>query len=184
MTPDPDAGGRFFFAVWPDRETQERIGAAAAVVQCGAGAQFVPRENYHLTLAFVGEADSSQLSVLRQIGRDLGGPGFQLKFDVYEYWPKPEVVVAAARDIPAVLGDIWQRLHRDLAGHALAQKPKRLRPHATLARKVTQAPVWPDMSAFEWRAREFSLVRSDSAGAGSVYTVLDTWSLLDESSKE
>jgi RNA 2',3'-cyclic 3'-phosphodiesterase len=171
---------RCFFAVWPDAAARQRIAAAAALVEGGDGARPVPPENYHLTLAFVGEIAAAQLAVLRQVGRELRAPGFTLAFDAYEYWPKPEVVVAAAREIPTALSEIWQRLHRDLNGQGLALAPKRLRPHVTLARKVTQAPVWPAMSPFEWRALEFSLVRSDSAAAGPVYTVVDTWPLLDE----
>lgn len=181
---DPGGAGlRLFFAVWPDPDTQQRIAATASAVECGAGARLVPRENYHLTLAFVGEVAVSQLALLQQIGRDLRAPGFALQFDAYEYWPKPEVVVAAAREIPAALSDIWQRLHGDLARHRLVLNPERLRPHTTLARKVSQAPVWTAMSAFVWTAREFSLVRSDTAGTRSAYTVVDTWPLLDEPSK-
>jgi 2'-5' RNA ligase len=171
---------RCFFAVWPDAAARQRIAAAAAVVEGGEGARRVPPQNYHLTLAFVGEIATAQLAVLRQIGRALRATGCTLTFDAYEYWPKPEVVVAAAREIPAALSDLWQQLHRDLNGHGLALAPKRLRPHVTLARKVTQAPVWPAMSPFEWRALEFSLVRSDTASAGALYTVVDTWALLDE----
>jgi hypothetical protein len=36
------------------------------------------------------------------------------------------------------------------------------------------------MSPVVWRAASFSLVRSDTGGTESAYTVLDTWSLLDE----
>jgi 2'-5' RNA ligase len=43
--------------------------------------------------------------------------------------------------------------------------------------------VWPAMPTFEWIAREFSLVRSDLGSTQSVYTVVDSWPLLDESSK-
>ena len=50
----------------------------------------------------------------------------------------------------------------------------------TLARKVTQAPVLQAMSPVSWRAMNFSLIRSDTGGVESAYTVLDTWSLLDE----
>ena len=171
---------RCFFAVWPDAAARRRIAAAAALVEGGDGARPVPPENYHLTLAFVGEIAAAQLAVLRQVGRELRAPGFTLAFDAYEYWPKPEVVVAAAREIPSALSGLWQRLHRDLNEHGLALAPKRLRPHVALARKVTQAPVWPAMSPFEWSALEFSLVRSESAAAGPVYTVVDTWPLLDE----
>ncbi|MDB6087195.1 MAG: 2-5 ligase, partial [Gammaproteobacteria bacterium] len=93
------------------------------------------------------------------------------------------VVVAAARTIPAELERLWQQLHRDLAEHRWALDSKRLRPHVTLARKVSQAPVFPALSAFEWPVRDFSLMRSDTSGIQPSYTVLDTWPLLYDSVK-
>ena len=52
--------------------------------------------------------------------------------------------------------------------------------HVTLARKVVQASVLQAMSPLLWCAHSFSLVRSEMSGAHSVYTVVDTWQLLDE----
>jgi 2'-5' RNA ligase len=57
---------------------------------------------------------------------------------------------------------------------------ERLRAHVTLARKVSQAPVLQAMSPIAWRATNFSLIRSDTGGAASAYTVVETWPLLDE----
>jgi 2'-5' RNA ligase len=117
---------------------------------------------------------------LRQIGRDLCARSCLLRFDAYEYWPKPEVAVASARDIPEPLQALWASLHARLADSGFVLQPKRLRPHVTLARKVAQAPVPATMSPFEWTANEFHLVRSTTGAEHSVYTVVDTWPLLDE----
>jgi 2'-5' RNA ligase len=83
--------------------------------------------------------------------------------------------VAAARAAPLGLLDLWAKLN-----DAIGLPRKRLRAHVTLARKVTQAPVPQAMSPIEWQATDFSLIRSDTGGIESAYTVLDTWSLLDE----
>jgi 2'-5' RNA ligase len=182
MTDSKVSAARLFFALWPDAKTRERIASAAAALTLQGDVVAVPQENYHLTLAFVGAA-SPQLPELLQIGRSSSAPGFTLTFDAYEYWPKPEVAVAAARTIPPHLEQLWQRLHRDLASHQLALNPKRLRPHVTIARKVSQEPGRPAMSPFSWDARAFSLVRSDGAAPRPAYTVVDTWPLLYETAK-
>src|SRR5271163_1455720 len=163
---------RLFFALWPEPQIRASITDAAAVLPLGNEARVVPRENYHLTLAFVGEVSIADLAVLRQIGRHQQAAGFTLRLDTYEYWPEPKVVVAAASQTPAAMIELRSRL----------PPPHRppLRPHVTLARKVAQAPVLQAMSPFCWRVRSFSLVRSETSGAHSVYTVVDTWSLLDE----
>jgi 2'-5' RNA ligase len=173
---------RLFFALWPDAGTRAHIAAAASSLSLPADARAAARDNYHLTLSFIGDVPVAQIEVLQRIGRQQRAGICAIKFDAYEYWPKPEVVVAAAREIPPALDDFWRQLHGDLADSQLALNPKRLRPHITLARKVSQAPVLQAMSSFIWEAREFCLVRSDTSGAQSVYTVLDTWPLLDETS--
>ncbi len=173
---------RFFFAVIPDVETRRRIAAAAQALKLKPPSRPVPPENYHMTLAFVGEAPVSQAAELRQIGGSQRVRRVAVRFDAYEYWEKSAVVVAAAREFPAMLEQWWQQLHADLAQHHLAfnPNPAHLRPHVTIARKVTQAPVLQAMSAVVWKMRSFSLLQSNTAAAQPIYTVLDTWRLLDE----
>jgi 2'-5' RNA ligase len=178
---------RLFFALWPDACMRARIADAAAILRLDDEAHHVPAENYHMTLAFVGEATDSTLAVLRQIGGDLHGAACRISLDTLEYWPESQVIVATAQETPAALHDLWNRLHRQLALHQAelprVRLPATLRAHVTLARKVSQAPVSQAMSPFTWTARSFSLVRSETGGAHSVYTVVDTWSLLDKMPK-
>jgi 2'-5' RNA ligase len=178
---------RLFFALWPDAATRARIANAAVTLRLTGEARRVPAENYHLTLAFVGEVATSQLAVLQQIGRAQRATGCTINFDACEHWQETQAVVAAARQIPAALIELWTRLRQDLAAHQAALNPSRqhpsLRAHVTLARKVAQAPVLQAMSPFYWSVQSFSLVRSDTSGAHSVYTVVDTWPLLDKTPK-
>ena len=173
---------RLFFALWPDDAVRTRLAGVAGTLHLPGRARYVPRENYHLTLAFVGEVAKSQVGVLQQIGSDQPGCGCTITFDSYDYWREPQVAVTVAREPPAALIELAMRLRHDLGAHAaalIAHRPDSpLRAHVTLARKVAQAPVLPAMSAFSWSARSFALVRSDTSGAHSVYTVVDTWPLL------
>ncbi len=171
---------RLFFAFAPDEATRERIAAAAAALQPAGAGRLVPRSNYHLTLAFIGAIESTHLATLRGIGSAVRCVPFSLRFDAYEYWPKPEVLVAAARVVPEPLQRCWRQLHVALAVHGWALEPKRLRPHVTLARKVAQDPVLQQLSPFHWRVSDFSLMRSDTGGAEAAYTVVATWPLLDD----
>jgi RNA 2',3'-cyclic 3'-phosphodiesterase len=173
---------RLFFALWPDLRVRATIAHAAAALPADLTARRVPPQNYHLTLAFVGEAAATQLAVLQQIGRSQRFSGCTLRFDALEYWRTPKVVVATAREIPPELLELWIQLCRALTqNQSLRLEPAPpQRAHVTLARKVAQAPVLQAMSTFEWTSQNFSLVRSDTGGAHSVYTVVDTWPLLDE----
>jgi 2'-5' RNA ligase len=167
---------RLFFALWPDADTKTQIARVAAQLALAKLSRLVPADNYHLTLAFVGEAPSSRLPGLLKIGGVRRAPRCTIAFDATEFWPKSRAVVAAAQEIPAGLLEFWEQLHRDLA-----LKPQhKLRAHVTLARKVAQAPVLQAMSPIVWRTSSFGLYRSDTSGVESAYTVVDTWPLLDE----
>jgi RNA 2',3'-cyclic 3'-phosphodiesterase len=178
---------RLFFALWPDDDARAHIARATLALRLAVDARPVPQESYHTTLAFVGEVSMPQLAVLQQIGRAQRGAACAIRFDAYDYWRDSQVVVAVARQSPGALTSLWAQLHRDLAllqPHRNPEHPQvPLRTHITLARKVAQAPVLPAMSPFDWNARSFSLVRSDTSGAHSVYTVVDTWQLLYETPK-
>jgi 2'-5' RNA ligase len=166
---------RLFFALWPDAGVTQRLNQSARQLKMEGRSRWVDPRNYHVTLAFVGEVPATELAVLQQIGRSLRAPRFTFICDSIEFWRESKVVVAAARAAPPGLLDLWTRLN-----DAIGLSPERLRAHVTLARKVTQAPVPQAMSPVVWRATSFSLIRSDTGGAESAYTVLDTWSLLDE----
>jgi 2'-5' RNA ligase len=181
---------RLFFALWPDADTSARIADLAGALRVTGDASRVARESYHATLAFVGEVPQSELAVLQQIGTDQHATGCTIKLDTCEYWPDSQVVVAVARQTPAALLTLWTRLHAELAlrnevlNLRRPHPPRPLRVHVTLARKVVQAPVLQAMSPFDWNVRSFSLARSDTGRAHSVYTVVDTWQLLDERPKK
>jgi len=167
---------RLFFALWPDADTKTQLAGVAANLRLPIRSRLAPIGNYHLTLAFVGEVENAQLASLLTIGATQRAPRCTISFDATEFWAASQVVVAAAQKMPPELLGMWEALHRDLA---LQPKPP-LRPHVTLARKVAQAPVLQAMSPVTWRTSSFGLYRSETAGIESVYTVVDTWPLLDK----
>jgi len=167
---------RLFFALWPDADTKNQLAGVAAKLGLPSRSRAVPAPNYHLTLAFVGEVEDTQLASLLAIGGALRAPRCTITFDATEFWAASQVVVAAAQKMPPELLRLWEALHRDLA---LEPKPA-LRAHVTLARKVAQAPVLQAMSPLVWRTSSFGLYRSETTGIESAYTVVDTWPLLDK----
>jgi RNA 2',3'-cyclic 3'-phosphodiesterase len=166
---------RLFFALWPDADAAAQLASIASKLTLKSPARRVAPGNYHVTLAFLGEVASPQLDTWRQIGRALSAPRCTIEFNALEYWAEPKVVAAVAQEPPAALLELWAQL-REVADLPLLQ----LRAHVTLARKVAQAPVLQAMSALAWHANSVSLVRSETGGAESAYTVVDTWPLLYE----
>lgn len=171
---------RLFFAVFPDSETRRRVAAAAEAFVLDDESRRVPCENYHLTLAFIGEVQRETLVWLKAVGAAQRALEFTVRLDRYEYWPTPSVVVAGAASCPAPLEDLRRGLHADLTRCAVRLDERPFRPHVTIARKVSQAPVLQAMSEITWTARAFQLALSVSAPGGAIYTVVDSWPLLDK----
>jgi RNA 2',3'-cyclic 3'-phosphodiesterase len=175
---------RLFYALWPDVRVREHLAQAAATLRLAGDARRVPCDNFHVTLEFIGEVAASQLPALRRIGGAQRAPECAITFDAYEYWSEPQVVVAVARESPAALIELSTLLARAVSSSGAPLRsegpPRPLRAHVTLARKVAQAPVLQALSPIPWNVRSFSLVSSDTGGAHSIYTVVDTWPLLYE----
>jgi 2'-5' RNA ligase len=136
-----------------------------------------------MTIAFVGEVSREVATALRVIGAAVRCRPFEVCFDAYEYWQKPEVVVAVASARTPILFELHRTLHAEVGRLGLPADPLAFRAHITLARKVTQAPVLKSISKFSWTARDFQLVRSARSAEGSTYTVVDSWSLLDNTAR-
>jgi RNA 2',3'-cyclic 3'-phosphodiesterase len=166
---------RLFFALWPDVGAATRLGSIAGHLNVHSPGRLVHSKNYHVTLAFLGEVTNSRLALMRRVGGSVQAPRCTIAFDSLEYWPQSQVVVTTAREFPPGLVRLGTQLHA-----ATGLPSERLRFHVTLARKITQAPVLQAMSGVFWEAASFSLVRSETGGAESAYTVVDTWPLLDE----
>lgn len=158
------------------------IAERAQGLELGAPAMRVPAEKYHLTILFLGEVAERDLSAVRAAAA-CGGQ-FTLRFDRCEHWAASRVLVAAASRTPGPLEALRSGLEAQLAARGIAFDGQPLVPHITIARKVSQPPVLQAMSEFFWTVRAFHLVASAPGAAGSIYTVVDTWPLLDEDSRD
>jgi 2'-5' RNA ligase len=172
---------RLFFALLPDLNTTHRLSMAAAELQLPGRARLLSPENYHVTLAFIGEVAESEAAAYRKIGASLRVPQCVIELDACEYWCSSQAIVLAARENPRVLISLTDQLQAAVVAHVPSRAAdKRWRAHATLARKVAQAPV-PAAMSVTWVSRSFALMRSATGSGEAVYTVVDSWSLLDES---
>jgi RNA 2',3'-cyclic 3'-phosphodiesterase len=172
---------RLFFALLPDEVTKKSLYSEARRLEMSGRARQLALANFHITLAFVGEVPESSLHRFRQIGASLALRQCVIGLDLYEYWPKPQVLVLTARNNPQELSAQSYRLQAAVGAlvHP-GREDKPWRVHVTLARKVAQAPVLTTMSPIHWASHSFCLMRSKTDGRESVYTVVDSWPLLDK----
>jgi 2'-5' RNA ligase len=173
---------RLFFALWPDDETRARIVAATAAHVHAAGGRTIPRENLHVTVAFLGGvADSRMACVCDAASTAVGGGALDLVLDRVEHWKRQRILALESPESPAPLVALVARLWQSLERCGFAAESRPFRCHVTLAREA-RAPrdLPPGVGPILWRVGELSLMESVTAPEGARYERLRQWPLASD----
>jgi RNA 2',3'-cyclic 3'-phosphodiesterase len=165
---------RIFFAVWPPAETACALADWAQSAQRQTGGRATDAAKIHLTLAFLGEADSGRAI---DAARNVKGKAHCLPIEQARYWRDNRIVWAGPREAPAPLLELFQRLELELYKRDFILERRPFAAHVTLIRKARAAKSLPPLPALDWPVREFILVRSTLSSAGSAYDVLGRFPL-------
>ena len=132
------------------------------------GGNYVPAENLHLTLAFLGELPDAREAV--EAAAEVSFAPFTLtaqglgRFD--------DIWWLGFRESEALSG-LARSLRRELASRGVPFDRKRFRPHVTLLRRADGAPnALPDVDGAETLVDRFCLYRSTRSRNGMIYTEL------------
>ena len=131
----------------------------------GVRGNFTPRENMHLTLAFIGEyPDKEQvmdaLSSVSFSAFPISLSGMGCFRDLW--W--------AGMDESAPLAAVVRRIRRALAENGIPFDRKRFSPHITLIRKATGTMPGIQIDKISMPVERISLMRSDRGKRGMIYT--------------
>lgn len=170
---------RLFFAVWPDAAARTELSALVRRLKSDIRARWLPPEQWHLTLAFLGAVAAERLPEAQACVDKLRAEAGELVLDRIEYWRRSGVICLTPSQAPSALND----LARDLVGalrqvdFALEERP--FRAHLTLVRKVVLAPVeYPRFVPISMSYDALTLVESIATHQGSQYRILHSWPLL------
>jgi RNA 2',3'-cyclic 3'-phosphodiesterase len=183
-----EATRRLFFALWPDEAQRAALVHAAARALRACGGRPVAPANLHVTLCFIGSVPVVRVAelaaVARQVATSRPAPAapVTLDFQRLEHWARPQVLCAlaaalesadtAAPDLARALGDATAA-----AGFSPDLKP--FRAHVTLARKVLKARIDERLRPVRWEFAAFALVESRTLAAGPVYSVIESYALVE-----
>ncbi|HWL44760.1 MAG TPA: RNA 2',3'-cyclic phosphodiesterase [Ilumatobacter sp.] len=168
------ATARLFVCVWPDDDASAELRLLHRKDQ--PGVRFVPEQNWHVTLRFLGEADP------RPVAEALAGvrvdPAEVMLGPVVELLSDHSVIVAAEG-----LDEWAEAVNRATRGLGTAAIRKRYVGHVTLARLSGRARrgqgrlpgVIGTPVAASFRATELALVMSHLGPAGARYETLATF---------
>lgn len=168
---------RTFFAVTPDVQTS--IAIDEWVRLCWpALSKPVAVQNYHVTLAFLGDTNAEQLRFIEEAMEDYRLPSFTLSLTETGYWSESAVLWLAPKEVPQTLQTLADKCKRVANRAGIRVSQRRYQPHLTLARKNTLPPAMPLIDpAFEFRVDSFHLVRSLRERSGVRYNDLVSWPL-------
>ena len=158
---------RLFVAAWPDAATIERL--AALTRHDTTGVRWVPDQNLHITLRFLGEVD---LGVTSDLLAAAALPSATATLG-------PEVVQLGGRQVVVPVDGV-DRLAAAVRSATAAigeHDPRRFRGHVTVARTkrgVSSTLIGTPFGGV-FAITEVALVASDLRPTGAVYTTVDTF---------
>jgi len=167
---------RCFVACWPDDATRTLLDDAAqqAASRYPRGRR-VPRENLHLTLAFIGELPAPKaVEALRALRAVVQEP-FLWRIDHVGRFERARVVWAGGQPEPRLVR-MAELVRTHLQSVAIRFDPKPFVPHVTLLRDVPLASGRPTRSAsgaaepiapFEWPILDARLMVSERTPKGA-----------------
>jgi 2'-5' RNA ligase len=160
---------RLFVAVWPPDHVLDRLNDLERPRD--PGVKWVPIENLHITLRFLGDADADEVSdrldhVVLPAASAVLGPAFDLLGERSLITP-----VSGLDDLAAVV-------QQAVRGLGTQRERKRFQGHITVARLARHArPVRSAGRRFEasFEVEEVALVASTLTDTGAIYETVASW---------
>ncbi|MGI9471354.1 MAG: RNA 2',3'-cyclic phosphodiesterase [Rubripirellula sp.] len=122
-----------------DEVSRNAVRLLKRVSASGDGIKWVPADNLHLTLKFLGDVDNTQVpsvcAVIRNICQQYDP--FQLRLAGAGGFPNPQrprILYAGVEDSSGALTEIVTQLEKDLAKIGFKPEPRDYTPHLTLGR--------------------------------------------------
>ncbi|RMH11862.1 MAG: RNA 2',3'-cyclic phosphodiesterase [Gammaproteobacteria bacterium] len=129
---------RLFFALYPDAEARQALYENVKDSLPEKQGRFVPVENLHMTLVFVGSCNDSDLECLQScLPEDLSFSRFRIHLDHLGYWKRPKILWAGCSEVPDTLSKLVETLRDQIRNRCnLPIESRDYQPHVTLMRKV------------------------------------------------
>lgn len=132
----PDAR-RLFFGLWPDARQRDRLRDVISPATRLIDGRAVLRDNWHVTLLFLGEIPDSLLpELLGLTDRLQPAEAFEMRFDRVEFWVRSRTAVLVPATLPTELARLNQQLKTAVAELGHPTDDLQFRPHITVCKSV------------------------------------------------
>ena len=171
---------RVFIAIEPPRRVQQALERDAGGIRAGfAHGSFTRRENYHLTLCFLGEIAPERLPSVVEAMEAVSSPPPVLTVGALgRFSSRPGATIYRSVQSDSTLFHLQRELCRELARRGFALEERAYTPHFTVARRAVlrEGAALDALSArgepLSFAARSMTLFRSDLTEGKRVYTPL------------
>ena len=168
---------RTFFSIAPDQKTAISINKWSELCWPALGRR-IPLQNYHMTVAFLGETDETALEGIAQMMEPFSHRAFDVVLDEVSYWAGSDVLVIAPSKLPDELETLNKKCRKVANRIGAKGGAKNYQPHLTLARKLVSPPsaalIEPN---FSFTVSSLELWSSIRRSDGAVYSTLGEWGL-------
>ena len=168
---------RLFFALWPDSGVRAQLAERVGLLQIDTGRR-LPRENYHVTLVFLGNLQEQDIPGLLDTAGRLRISRFPLQIDRCGWWKRAKIAWLAPQATPAPLLELVEQLNRLSISAGVPVDKRDYSPHLTIGRKLSRPLVAHTFEPVHWDVREFYLVESVTHAQGARYRVMKSWPLF------
>lgn len=174
---------RLFFALDISSTVKEHI-AKWRESHVKLDAKPIKKENFHITLAFLGEVDLKQQAHLIENSHHYwqqhfynNNQPFTLFIQHLDLFKKPQVLYLAFDSFPNRLIRLAEFLKKAAQQQGIEQEERSYLPHISIYRKAKVAPLEIALN-LTLDCTSFSLYHSQSTANGVTYTPVKTWSLV------
>jgi 2'-5' RNA ligase len=175
----PDKGQRLFVGVPLPVELQDLVRRAQAALPDIRGLRLLKPEQWHVTLAFIGEVGPEKAAIARKVvdnvPMDMGGEAVISGFLMLPSPSRARVVTLEVIDEQLVFKALFEEVMGGLeAGGVMKREKRPFRPHLTIARLRTPGAVRPryESERAPFAVQSVCLYQSELRREGAEYTVV------------
>lgn len=151
--------GRYFFALWPDDDTREKIADITRQLPQNDNEKMTIPPNLHLTLSFLGSVSEDFIRRAASSAKTIKSSPIKLDIDGMSDFSHG-IRYLTIKDKENSLKTLQANLNRILIGEGFRPERRAFVPHITIVRRLKETTPPPSIKPIAWAANRFYLVRT------------------------
>lgn len=165
---------RLFFALWPEPQIQKDVAEGLRRLPSISGRP-VPSQNYHVTLAFLGDVEEERLPCICEQAASVEFTPFSLVLDQLGQFRRSGILWLGCSSLPESVLQLYQDLSLALVPCGYQPETRAFRPHITLYRRYRARLSDFEFRPIAWAVNDFRLILSEPEATGVRYQSIATF---------